>query len=287
MSKTEDFRSDLTFPANLGSNKLSAKNSIACFSARLKKEQEFSYNIYLPAPVGLSVSDQANYNTSDFGMTGAEEKFGKDSLKQALTAVGIKGGKLFGGIVGVEDAQVEKVAGAIVNPNTNTTFGGSGVRSFSFQYKFIPESEDESNTVKQIIRRFKGLSYASLASSDRENPASLVLTYPPIWQVKFLTQTDGGSFSQNPFMPKIFDCYLTTVETNYNPNANVFFKGGAPNEIDLTITYQETRALTRNDIDELENELDGVGSFNLPSDGNKIVPPKNAAAERFGSLFSF
>ena len=287
MSKTEDFRSDLTFPANLGSNKLSAKNSIACFSARLKKEQEFSYNIYLPAPVGLSVSDQANYKTSDFGMTGAEEKFGKDSLKQALTAVGIKGGKLFGGIVGVEDAQVEKVAGAIVNPNTNTTFGGSGVRSFSFQYKFIPESEDESNTVKQIIRRFKGLSYASLASSDRENPASLVLTYPPIWQVKFLTQTDGGSFSQNPFMPKIFDCYLTTVETNYNPNANVFFKGGAPNEIDLTITYQETRALTRNDIDELENELDGVGSFNLPSDGNKIVPPKNAAAERFGSLFSF
>ncbi len=287
MSKTEDFRSDLTFPANLGSNKLSAKNSIACFSARLKKEQEFSYNIYLPAPVGLSVSDQANYNTSDFGMTGAEDKFGKDNLKQALTAAGIKGGKLFGGLVGIEDAQVEKVAGAIVNPNTNTTFGGNGVRSFSFTYKFIPESEDESNTVKQIIRRFKGLSYASLASSDRENPASLVLTYPPIWQVKFLTQTNGGSLSENPFMPKIFDCYLTTVETNYNPNANVFFKGGAPNEIDLSITYQETRALTRNDIDELENELDGTGSnFNLPIDGNKIIPPTNVAARRFGNLFN-
>ena len=288
MSKTEDFRSDLTFPANLGSDKLSAKNSIACFSARLKKEQEFSYNIYLPAPVGLSVSDQANYNTSDFGLTGAEDKFGKDNLNQALTAAGIIGGKVFGGIVGVEDAQVEKVAGAIVNPNTNTTFGGSGVRSFSFQYKFIPESEDESNTVKQIIRRFKGLSYASLASSDRENPASLVLTYPPIWQVKFLTQTDGSSFSENPFMPKIFDCYLTTVETNYNPSANVFFKGGAPNEIDLTVTYQETRALTRNDIDELENELDGTGSnFNLPIDGNKTIPPTNSAAGRFFDLFSF
>ena len=88
-------------------------------------------------------------------------------------------------------------------------------------------------------------------------------------------------------MPKIFDCYLTTVETNYNPNANVFFKGGAPNEIDLSITYQETRALTRNDIDELENELDGTGSnFNLPIDGNKIIPPTNVAARRFGNLFN-
>ena len=60
MSKTEEFQSDLVFPAKLGSADFSAKNSIALFSASLKKEEEFSYNIYLPVPTGLTVNDQAN-----------------------------------------------------------------------------------------------------------------------------------------------------------------------------------------------------------------------------------
>tara|TARA_A100001515_G_scaffold139849_1_gene134914 strand:+ start:2064 stop:2894 length:831 start_codon:yes stop_codon:yes gene_type:complete len=272
MSKTEDFQSDLTFPADLGSGKTSAKNSVALFSARLKKDKEFSYYIYLPAPTGLAVNDQANYNTTDFGLTGAENKFGAGTITQTLKALGIKSGRLFGGLATIEDAQVEKVAGLIVNPNTNTSFGGSGVRSFTFAYKFIPESEAEARTIKQIIRRFKALSYAALANSDKENPASLILTYPPVWQIKFLTSGAGGSFSENPFMPKLFDCYLTGVETNYNPAANIFFKGGAPNEIDISVTYQETRALTRNDIDELENTIDQEGNFNNPSDNSVVIP---------------
>lgn len=274
MSKTEDFQSDLTFPADLGSGKTSAKNSVALFSARLKKDKEFSYYIYLPAPTGLAVNDQANYNTTDFGLAGAENKFGAGTITQTLKMAGIKAGRLLPNFA-VEDAQIEKsFAGAIVNPNTNTTFGGNGVRSFTFAYKFIPESQAEAQTIKQIIRRFKALSYAALGNSDKENPASLILTYPPVWQIKFLTSGAGGSFSENPFMPKLFDCYLTGVETNYNPAANIFFKGGAPNEIDISVTYQETRALTRNDIDELENTVDQEGDFNNPSDNNKVVPPK-------------
>lgn len=276
MSKTEEFQSDLVFPAKLGSADFSAKNSIALFSASLKKEEEFSYNIYLPGPTGLTVNDQANYNTSDFGITGAENKFSESGIKQALRAAGLKGAKLAGGLLtagNLSGEQVEKGAGIIANPNTNTTFSGSGVRSFSFNYKFIPESEAESATVKKIIRRFKGLSYAALSSDDKENPASLLLTYPPIWEIKFLT-LEGGRYVENSFMPKLFKCYLTAVETNYNPSTNVFFRDGAPNEIELTVTYQETRALSRNDIDDLENEIDSEGSFNDSEDNKKVIPPR-------------
>jgi|TARA_A100001015_G_scaffold298717_1_gene381833 hypothetical protein len=283
MSRTEDFVSDLTFPATLGSNKLSAKNSIALFQAQLKKEQEFSYNIYLPGPTALSVNDQANYSTTDFGMTGAQNKFGEDSVGQALEAAGLRIGKGAGGIIGMEASEVEKRAGLIINPNTNTTFGGNGVRSFSFQYKLIADSEEESQAIKQIIRRFKGLSYAALNNtSNVAEPAGLILTYPPIWKIKFLTTSTGGGFSENKFMPKISTCYLTSVETNYNPNSNIFFKGGAPNEIDLSITYQETRALNRNDIDELENTIDQEGDFNPPQVPQQTLPPSIRA---FNTLF--
>lgn len=272
-NKTEDDTYDLQFPSDLGSKDVGAKNSIALFQARLKKGKEFSYNIYLPAPVGLSVSDQANYNSEDFGFSGAALKGGTGALSQSFQVGVKKAGKI--GLVGVEDSQIDKAFGTITNPNTNSTFGGSGIRSFTFTYKFIPETEDESYQIRRIIRRFKGLSYAALGHSDKSSdPASLILTYPPVWNISFLIQNEGGGFSQNIFMPKIFECYLTTVETNYNPTANVFHAGGAPNEIDLTVTYQETRALTRNDIDALENELDQVGSFNQPETDKKVLPKK-------------
>ncbi len=278
MSKTEDYRADLMFPSTLGSDKVAAKNSIAVFRAELKKEKDLGYSIYLPSPTGLSVNDQATYNTIDFGIMGANTGglFG-GGIRQAFKAAGLKIKKKAGGLGGMTGEQVEKAAGTITNPNTNTTFSGNAVRSFSFTYKFIPESEAEAETVKQIIRRFKGLSYASTGNSDKENPASIILTYPPIWQVKFLKNINGA-FQENRFMPKIYDCYLTTVTTNYNPNSNAFFKGGAPVVIDLSLTYQETRALTRNDIDNMENELDQEGTFNESSDNNKQIPPQKVSS---------
>ena len=56
-------------------------------------------------------------------------------------------------------------------------------------------------------------------------------------------------------MPRIHKCFLNSVETNYNPSTNIYFDNGAPVEIDMSVTYQETRALTRDDIETMETEL--------------------------------
>lgn len=283
MSKTISDTADLKFPAKLNATNPGkgsgdgALNSVAMFAGLLdsgssNKSPQTSYVIYLPAPTGLSVTDQANYNTTDFGVFGAEKARG-----QILKTFGVMLGKPALGKVapGFTSEQAFKTMGTIINPNTNTTFSGSGVRSFNFSYKFVPESEQETDVIKRIIRRFKGLSYAGHTADQagEADPATLLLSYPCKWQIKFLKTTAGG-FTENEFMPKLFECYLTTVETNYNPNANIFFNNAAPVEIDLSVTFQETRALTRNDIDDLENNLNQEGNFNNPDNSNP-PPPRN------------
>jgi len=271
MSKTTDDKSDLIFPTKLDAIAEGSNNSIALFSADLdgsskKSDPQYSYNIYLPAPTGLGVNDQANYSTTDFGVFGAEKMMGR-----ILKTSAAKFGEARAAVVpGLTAEQGYKKVGFIVNPNTNTTFSGSGVRSFAFSYKFIPESEAETDIVKKIIRRFKGLSYAGY-DDEGEEPSTLLLSYPCKWKISFL-KSDGNSFSQNPFMPKLFECYLTGVQTNYNPNSNIFFSNSAPVEIDLNISFQETRSLTRADIDTLENELDQEGSFSKPISNNVQTP---------------
>lgn len=278
MSKTISDTADLTFPEKLNALEDGSLNSVAMFTGLLdsgssNKSPQSSYIIYLPAPTGLSVSDQANYNTTDFGVFGAEKKMG-----QIFKTMGIGLAKKGVGAItpGYTAEQGFKTIGTIINPNTNTTFSGNGVRSFNFSYKFVPESELETNTIKRIIRRFKALAYAGHTADQagEADPATLLLSYPCKWQIKFL-KTAGGAFTENEFMPKLFECYLTTVETNYNPNANIFFNNAAPVEIDLSVTFQETRALTRNDIDDLENDLNQEGNFNNPDNNSNPPPPRN------------
>jgi hypothetical protein len=274
MSKTTDDKSDLIFPTKLDAIAEGSNNSIALFSADLdgsskKSDPQYSYNIYLPAPTGLGVNDQANYSTTDFGVFGAEKMMGK-ILKTALA----KGTEARAAVVpGLTAEQGYKKVGFIVNPNTNTTFSGSGVRSFTFSYKFIPESRAETEVVKKIIRRFKALSYAGY-DDEAEEPSTLLLSYPCKWKIKFLKKEQGGGYAENIFMPKLFECYLTGVQTNYNPNSNIFFNNAAPVEIDLNVSFQETRALTRADIDTLENELDQDGSFGKSTQTPKSFTPK-------------
>lgn len=264
MSTTISDTDDLIFPEKLDAKGSGSTNSIAVFQGLLdhgggKSVMVGRYTIYLPAPTGLSVSDQANFNTTDFGVFGAEKKMG-----QLLKTAAAKFGEArSAAIPGLTAEQGFKAVGTIINPNTNTTFSGNGIRSFNFSYKFVPESEQETDVIKRIIRRFKALSYAGYTRDEvgKTDPATLLLSYPCKWQIKFLKNVEGGLYENN-FMPKLFECYLTGVETNYNPNSNIFFNNAAPVEIDLSVTFQETRALTRNDIDELENELDEQGSFN-------------------------
>ena len=49
--------------------------------------------------------------------------------------------------------------------------------------------------------------------------------------------------------PKLKDCYLTNITTNYNPTSMSFHSDGRPVEIDLSLSFTEQTTLNRNDIE--------------------------------------
>ena len=64
------------------------------------------------------------------------------------------------------------------------------------------------------------------------------------------------------YIPKIASCYCRDLSTTFNANSDVYFENNAPLEVDIAVQFQETRALTYDDIilmeeDEATNSLQG------------------------------
>lgn len=84
------------------------------------------------------------------------------------------------------------------------------------------------------------------------------LQYPPTWNIQFLNGVSGNDIE---YLPKIFECYLKGLSSNFNPTANVWREGGSPIETDVTVQFIESRALTYEDIKSLEAKAFKEGDF--------------------------
>ncbi len=49
-------------------------------------------------------------------------------------------------------------------------------------------------------------------------------------------------------MPNIKPCYLTSLESTFNETANTFHHQGQPLEVNLSLSFQEERAMVRQDL---------------------------------------
>lgn len=223
-------------------------------------------------PSGVSFADGAGFSTFDMGplgreflqgVTGAES--GSDLMLRATaitknaidkgaegpgsaelrTMLAIKIAKDSGAAQlapGTENLQQVYGAsrGVAVNPNTATAFQNMNIRAYTFNFKMIAESPDESDTIRQIQTFFREHMY------PERGPGDYLLTYPATFTVKFYT-ADG---SENPYYPKMYELNLTNFQTNYNGSSHLHFDGGAPVEVDISLSFQETKVLTKADFGE-------------------------------------
>ena len=222
------------------------------------------HHIWFPCPASIAIADNAAYNTIELGAIGgqvlAAVDAGRDAgggLGNTITAAAkaLKQAEL--GDVAMQALPVgdtiKQVASfkskTIMNPNTNTTFTGNGIRNFQFTFKMIAKSQKEADEIRKIHNKFRAFTYAD----SKNNAQNLTLSYPPVWTIKFL----DGNKNENRYIPKIYSCYCTALDSTYNATANLFHEDGAPIEVDVVITFQETRALTRTDINDMEAGLNG------------------------------
>ena len=124
----------------------------------------------------------------------------------------------------------------IIAPNTRTSFEGTSIRSFQFNFKLVARTQDESRRIKEITRIFQEYMYPE--------GNKIIMKYPPVWQIGFYNP-DG---SHNSNIPGIYDCFLTHYTPTYNASTNIFYEDGAPVEVDISLGFQETKALTRDEI---------------------------------------
>jgi len=273
-------REDLRYPLNLNSNTARPQVRFTCFEREdIKKSGEKIFNLvrratYFPCPANIAFADNAALSTIDLGMFGAGLSDGlnrtegnKDAgvaslggnftksgtIVQALGKLGIAGAKLAGA-----EGFVDKVTFAnriVANPFQNTAFQGSGIRSFTFNFKMIADSQEEALAIRHIHHRFRRYMYAGRLNQGKSDSAGF-LQYPAIWEIEFLTGINDKGVMTNKFLPGIMACYLQNFNSTFNTTAPVWHVDGAPLEVDISMTFQEARALERTDIDNLHNMIE-------------------------------
>jgi hypothetical protein len=232
-------------------------------------------SVTLPCPTGFNVTDGASYNDAELGFLGKvaldqitslqQSGASFDNRDQGLSAVKddlmsiapgsgnfVKSLKEFSAAasdVGGIGKGVAIGVGAILNKNVTTEFTGVGTRSFSFQYKLVPSSQDEGAEIGNITKFLRQGIYPS------KSAAGSVLKYPPRWKLSFLTKINGEPL---PTIPAIAECYMESFATTYN-GSNSFHHDGVPVDTDISLSFKEFRALTLEDI----NDLDAGGSVGL------------------------
>lgn len=240
-------------------------------------------------PLSFAVNDGMDYAQSSLGLTGAAAS---SALNQAgsiggaigagLSEMGQSIGDLFNSISTGEVSRLAALRGsqlipnegirnavgitarATMNPNVRTNFNGVNLREFSFAFKFIPTSAQESQAVKRIIKFFRYHSYPEEIGAI--GSFSVGYDYPDMFKIRLLSKGNDERFKNVGTPIKL--CYLKSVSHTYNPTSPVLHADGAPNEIDLNLNFVEYKALSRKDVANEDND-----SFYHFENGTEIQDP--------------
>lgn len=244
--------------ANIAATKGKDKNYQ---SVEKKKPVLTDRSIQLYLPVGLIYRDNVAYENVELGIAGGAalqtmEQSGKinlgitTSLQSLKSAAGSKQASLatvrvLDAIPGANvSAQAARAAAQVtVNPNSRTLFKSVSIREFSFTFKFIPASAREAEEVERIITLFREELYPESIPLDADENVSIGYEFPNKFQIDIL-------YDNKRIGSKILPCFLRDVNVTYNPSNMGMHSDGRFNEIDLTLSFTESRTLDKKQIRE-------------------------------------
>ena len=132
---------------------------------------------------------------------------------------------------GLMDEQSKKHQ-SVLKENPFITFKGVGLREWQFAWSFIPESKEESDSVKQIIHTFRKSMYPK--NED------WTLKFPEVFDIEFV----------NAKFPKMPEVALQSCNVVYNKDSNSFFKeNDEPVRVDMTLSFRELMPIYRSHVE--------------------------------------
>jgi len=122
-----------------------------------------------------------------------------------------------------------------VNPNTRAIFDSIPLREFTFTFKMIPTSRDESIAIKEIIKFFRVNLYPEVITMG-DIPAGYKFPHVFTIDLKYKDKKD-------PLATKILPSYIKSFNATYNSSSMGFLEGGDFTEVDITMTFMESGTL--------------------------------------------
>ena len=220
--------------------------------------------VELYLPVSFLTADSLDYSNAELGAVGSAvlgtlNRGGGalDAAKDAVSKFVTSFTDIVTGAAGTDAARLAagRVAGAVnnkagaaaniagrstLNPNLRTTFNSAGIREFNFVFKLVANSPEEAQNIQNIVKFFRFHAYPD------EIGGFLGLEYPNMFRIKLQSRGDEQRFKNVGTPLKL--CYLKSVATTYNSTSTVLHSDGSPTEVDLNLTFQEYKALNRDDI---------------------------------------
>ena len=196
-----------------------------------KKTQEVEVNrnpidtIALPMSSNGIISSISNrWEESDINKT--------ENITEGVKAFFASKAKDLGGTL-VNRYSYEK--GTTINDFMSLVYDGVNLRQFNFTYELIPESAEESQIIRDIVKSFKR---NSLATYNQE----WQIFYPSFWTIRVV-------FPQDKNIIKIKDCVCMTITDAYFTDSKMPFNDGSAPKVDLDLTFKELDKVTGSDYE--------------------------------------
>lgn len=181
----------------------------------------------------------------------------KDRIKTSLTLNAAASITKFLGINVDPEAFRSRATGTVINPNLELLFNGPKLRSFGFEFKMTPRSEDEARNIRYIIKFFKKGMAAVSKSSKSEG---FYLGAPNVFDIEF--KSEGNRLNS---IGKIKTCALQQFNVNYTPEGfyaayvgSELAPGSQPISVIMQLAFTELTPMYNSDYTRADNTEEGV-----------------------------
>lgn len=140
----------------------------------------------------------------------------------------------------------------ILNPGYFQNYTTSGLRSFSFSFTFIAESQSEAKSIIEIIKAFKRY------SSPSKWAGKFVLLSPFTWMIN----VSNGVVNE---LISLRECVCTSVAVTYGNDKFDCFEDGMPKKITLALNFSECSLQYADNYSNTEN-VENVNTSNTKND---------------------
>jgi len=185
--------------------------------------------------IGNALSAATGASSAESFLKGLGSASAAGFLKEALSAAA----------PGVQKG-LEVGTGYAFNPYQALAFEGVNLRAFTFDWTLSPQSQKESDIIKNIISNIKRNihpSYANSAGVNNRNTAGRTfLQYPSFLNITILGSPAGHVIRFKP-------CMVSQFQVNYNgAGETAFLEGGVPAVYKLSMSISEAEIWTKDDF---------------------------------------